>query len=164
MAGALADLAKPSGGDFVCAALQPLVLVYGLGEQAKSPAFWAVYVKALQDLPREAITDAVDDYSARPDSLYFPKPGQLRDIAMRRGERLLRMASRAREAANMELRRAPEKTDADKAAVKEMLAGYLGTFKAKTVPTEAMRANHGPTDSHGITPAMRARIEQQGRA
>jgi hypothetical protein len=155
----LRRLAAPCGGDAVKDALKALVLVYGLGEQAKSPAFWQIYVKALEDLPGEAVREACEDYARQPDSQFFPKPGPLRDLAMKRAAVVLRMAGRATQAASMCARPVyVPPGPAEKARVRAMLGDYLAA--TKRVPDEkAIRPNHGKTDERGLTAEMRAHIE-----
>lgn len=94
----LRRLAEPAGDVEVVRILEPLVLVYGVSEGARSSSFWKVYIQALRDLPGSALREAVNDYASLPDSLYFPKPGQLKELAQIRSEALCKAAARAREA------------------------------------------------------------------
>lgn len=109
IAAPLAALAAPCGDAFVKRALQPLVLVFGVGEAARSAAYWTVYVRSLSDLPAEALARAVEDYARAQDSRFFPKPGPLRALAEVHALPIRRAAQRARKvaAANPEPR-APE--------------------------------------------------------
>src|SRR5688572_10740721 len=73
----LAQKAAPAGDEAVRRALQPLVLVYGIGEAARVPAFWAPY-RVLASVPAEALARGIEDYTASADSHFFPKPGPLK--------------------------------------------------------------------------------------
>ncbi|MDB5438483.1 MAG: hypothetical protein JWM33_910, partial [Caulobacteraceae bacterium] len=79
----------------VRAALSPLVLVYGVGEAARSAAFWGVYVETLSGLPAEALRAAAADYAAGAGAEFFPKPGPLKALALKHAEPLRRAAARA---------------------------------------------------------------------
>ena len=59
----LKALAQGCGPKSVQHALQPLVLVYGIGEAARSAAFWEVYRKTLEDVPAESLRQAIEDYA-----------------------------------------------------------------------------------------------------
>lgn len=128
VAGTLADLAAPCGDAFVKRALQPLVLVFGVGEAARSSAYWTVYVKALRDLPAQALARAVEDYARRPDAAFFPKPGPLRALAETHAVPIRRAATRARAVAALPLpARAPPESLEDRrrtaAAIRRSLTG-----------------------------------------
>lgn len=90
-----ADRAAPCGAAGVRAALSPLVLVYGVGEAARSSAFWSVYVEALSGLPAQALRCAVADYAAGGEAQFFPKPGPLKALALKHAEPLRRAALEA---------------------------------------------------------------------
>jgi hypothetical protein len=97
---ALEPLERPVGPEGVMAALAPLVLVFGTTEAAKSPAFWAVYIDVLADLPAYALEAGVRAYAREPDANWFPRPGPLRALALEsipaamKGLRRARMAIR----------------------------------------------------------------------
>lgn len=95
----LSALAAGCGREVALQALQPAVLVYGRMEAMKTSAFWDRYARQLADLPAEAIRLALDDYDALPTSEFFPKPGPLRALALKRAEPILRAAGRAKRAA-----------------------------------------------------------------
>jgi hypothetical protein len=103
----LSRLAQGCGAEQVALALQPLVLVYGLGAQAKSSAFWKLYIDALADIPAESLAEALSDYAREPTAEFFPKPGPLRALALKRAAPLLKAAYRAKRAANSLPRRPP---------------------------------------------------------
>lgn len=157
--GALARITSPCGDEAVIEALKPLVLVYGLGEQAKSPAFWQVYTKQLADVPAEALRLAVDDYASQPDSQFFPKPGPLREFALRRAEPVFRAASRSKRAAALPAHGAQrEATDEEKALVARMAAETVAALTKPPAERPAMRPAHGKTDERGLTAAMREHL------
>lgn len=105
----LRRLAQPCGDEAVPATLEPLVRVYGLPEGARAKSFWKLYIQALRELPACALREAVTDYSALPESLFFPKPGQLKALAEKRAEAVYKAAARAKEAADQgALKRNPQ--------------------------------------------------------
>lgn len=124
LAPALMEIAKPCGGEVVKAILQPLVVVYGLPPGAKASAFWAEYVKALDDLPREALQKAADDYAKSAQAEFFPKPGPLRQLALKHAEPMLKAAHRARKASEKLPSDVPPPTAEGKDAVRRMLAEF----------------------------------------
>jgi hypothetical protein len=91
---------EPCGDEAVKRAMQPLVLVFGVSDSARTSAFWKVYLQALRDLPVAALEQAVQDYASSPESLFFPKPGQLKALALKRAEPIYQAASRAKSAAD----------------------------------------------------------------
>jgi hypothetical protein len=95
----LRRIAGPCGDAAVPAILEPLVRVYGMSDGAKSSSFWKLYIQALRDVPACALREAVTDYAALPESLFFPKPGQLKALAMKRAEGIYKAAARAKDAA-----------------------------------------------------------------
>jgi len=158
----LARLTKPCGDQAVIEALKPLVLVYGMGDQAKAPAFWQVYTKQLSDLPLEALRHAVDDYAGRGDSVFFPKPGPLRDMALRRAEPVYKAASRARKAASLPvLGERPPATDEDRERVRRMAAECAAALTRDRPAKPAFPATPVKTDEHGVTPLMRQAMERR---
>jgi hypothetical protein len=99
----LRKLAGPCGEEFVGVEMKKLILVYGAGESPRAASWWKLYYQALRDVPREALEQAVQDYVSSPDSLFFPKPGQLKALAMKRAEPIYQAASRAKRAADGEV-------------------------------------------------------------
>jgi hypothetical protein len=97
---ALEPLERPVGPEGVLVTLAPLVVVFGTTEAAKSPAFWAVYIDVLADLPAYALEAGVRAYAREPDANWFPRPGPLRALAVEsipavmKGLRRARMAIR----------------------------------------------------------------------
>ena len=73
----------PAGPDVVRRALGPLVLVFGVGEQAKSSQWWRVYFDALAGLPAHAVVAAAAAYPSEPGAEWFPKPAALKALALR---------------------------------------------------------------------------------
>lgn len=123
---ALTSVAEPCGAQKVREALQPLVLVYGVGEAAKSAAFWRVYVEQLSGFPAEALAQAVNDYAGGANAEFFPKPGPLKALAAKRTEPILKALSRAKRAASMLPPKVipPQDVETRKALVAKMLAGF----------------------------------------
>jgi hypothetical protein len=121
----LEKLAEPCGAGFVKSALQSLVLVFGVAEGARSAAFWNVYIETLDGVPREALDAAIREYAALPDSQFFPKPGPLKALAVKHGEKLRCAAHRAARLSTMTPIDPTPKEDAAtrKAQVAEILAG-----------------------------------------
>jgi len=91
----LRAVARPCGGMAVRTALQRLVLVFGVGEAAKSPAFWKPYADQLSGFPAQALDQAIDEYVGLPGSEYFPKPGPLKALAAKHAAPILKALSRA---------------------------------------------------------------------
>jgi hypothetical protein len=96
----LKALAQGVGDEGVGRALQPLVVVFGVGDAATTKAFWRVYYEALRDIPAEALGAAVRDYTLQADAQWFPKPGPLRALALKHAEPLYKAAYRAKRAAD----------------------------------------------------------------
>ena len=130
------------GQEAVRRALQPLVLIYGLGEQAKVPMFWAVYVKALEDVPAQALAEAIEEYTGLGTSEFFPRPGPLRALALKHAAPIWKARDRARRAANSLPR--PVITPADAEARKALIAETLRAIGSKaavsTAGSEAQRS------------------------
>jgi len=123
---ALTAVAAPCGAQSVRAALQPLVLVYGIGEAAKSAAFWKLYIDQLSGIPAEALAQAVNDYAGQPGAEFFPKPGPLKALATKRAEPIIKALSRARRVAKMLPPKVIAQADVEtrKAHVAKLLAGF----------------------------------------
>jgi hypothetical protein len=155
---ALAQLASAAGESAVQTALRPMVLVYGVGEAARSPAFWQAY-KILAGLPYEALVKGVEDYLALPDSQFFPKPGPLKALCDKRAEPIYRAAYRSSKAASLPApRQRHEPTEEEKAAVSKMLSEYRQAFETKIIAAQTkppLPSIAGKPDETGITPQMR---------
>lgn len=87
-------------------------------------AWWSDYHDALSDLPAEALEAGMRAWVRRPDAEFMPKPGQLRELALKAGEPLWTAASRARRAALTEVREPPKLAPVEerKAQAAEILA------------------------------------------
>lgn len=122
----LEAIAAPCGEEAVRRLLQPLVLVLGVSEAAKTRAFWKVYFDQLSGLPAEALAQAVNDYAGGETSEFFPKPGPLKALAMRRAEPIYKALSRAKRAAKMLPARKYERetTEERKRQVENLLKGF----------------------------------------
>lgn len=163
----LAARAEPAGDDAVRRALQPLVLVYGIGEAARVPAFWMPY-RILADQPITALVQGIADYTAGATSEFFPKPGPLKALCDRHAEPVRKAAFRARKAAQMP----PPKpihvvSEDEKAAVARMVAEAtksLSSAAANAFPHRNidLPSTAGKPDAGGLTPQMRALMERRG--
>jgi hypothetical protein len=154
---ALAQIACAAGESAVQEALKPLVLVYGVGEAARSPAFWQAY-KIMAGLPWEALRLGVEDYLAQPDSEFFPKPGPLKALCDKHAEPIYKAAFRASRAAALPPPRyRPPPTEAEKAAVARMLAEFRQSTADKSPARlrPALPSIAGKPDAGGLTPQMR---------
>lgn len=122
----LAAFAEPCGEQAVRAALQPLILIYGQSEAAKTGAYWRVYFQQLAGFPIEALRQACDDYVGGESAEFFPKPGPLKALAAKRAIPIYKARDRVKRVAAM--LPAPKFTPADvetrRAQVAEMLAGF----------------------------------------
>lgn len=163
MAPALAERARPAGDTRVRNALQPLVLVFGIGEAARSPAFWVPY-RILGELPIEALDRGVKDYLAAPDSQFFPKPGPLKAFCDKHARPMFQAAHRAAEAARLEPR------PAARGEYREAIGHLMADFKTKSLvgkpsPLSPRRADMpstaGKPDEGGLTPQMRNLIARR---
>lgn len=157
---ALAQLAQPCGDRAVQLALQPLVLVFGVGEAARVPAFWKPY-RILAELPAEALAKAVDEYCGQPDAEFFPKPGPLKALGDKHAETIRKAASRAKRAAALP----PPKPRAEVSHTEVLrLARATADSLAKASPSRAradLPNTAGKPDETGLTPAMRDVISRQ---
>jgi hypothetical protein len=66
--------------------------------EAEAKAFWGFYIQTLEEVPLQALNEAIADYVADARSEWFPKPGPLKDICARRTIPLRMAFSRARKA------------------------------------------------------------------
>ncbi len=98
--GRLEHAAAPATSEQIVQALAPMVTLYGVADRqpAEWKAFWGFYVRALGDLPMEAIQAGVQDYIERPGSEFFPKPGPLKEICRVHAVPVLMALGRARAA------------------------------------------------------------------
>jgi len=96
----LEPFASPCGSKAVITILAPLVSLYGVPDKSEAEwrTFWGFYTKALGDLPAESVAKAVEEYVARHDSEFFPKPGPLRAICDRHAAPVRMAMSRLRKA------------------------------------------------------------------
>lgn len=91
---------EPCGGQAVVEALAPLMALYGVPRrsEAEAKAFWGFYIRTLEEVPLQALNEAIGDYVADARSEWFPKPGPLKEICDRRSIPLRMAFSRARKA------------------------------------------------------------------
>lgn len=92
--------AAPCGTQEVIRHLTPLVTLYGLPNRSEAEwrTFWQFYANALGDLPSEAVRRGVEDYVNAPDSEFFPRPGPLKQLCLKRAETILMAWGRIRKA------------------------------------------------------------------
>lgn len=151
-------MAEPAGGDTVARALAPLVLVFGLGDQATSPQFWKVYAEALGDLPRMALDRAASEWPKV--GKFFPKPAEVRELALPHALAFRQAAHRARKAT--ETPPPPPKPIERPSSedIAEVMAEFhkvmadkdpIAKMQAKRRPSPQGRVDHG-----GVTAEMRA--------
>lgn len=156
----LAIRAAGAGEASVRHALQPLVLVYGVAEAARSPAFWQPY-KVLATLPVEALRLGIQDYTSAADSEFFPKPGPLKALCEAHAAPIRKAAFRASRAIAMPPPKRLQPTDEERAAVHRMAAGLADSLKmaAKSAWPKPKGGEFGSiagkTDERGVTPEMR---------
>ncbi len=119
-------MAEPCGPDAVRALLQPLVLVYGVSDAARTPAFWKVYREQLAGLPFEALEQAVNDFAGQPGAEFFPKPGPLKALATARAVPIIKALYRAKRVASAKPERVLPPADVQhrKAEVARLMAGF----------------------------------------
>lgn len=166
----LAARASGAGPAGVRAALAPLVLVYGVGEAAKQPAFWDAY-DVLAGLPHEALDAGVKDYLAAPDSQFFPKPGPLKAMCDKHAEPIFKAAYRISRAASIEAPKRRIVSEQERAAVHRMAAEVAERLKdagarawPKRASPEDLPSIAGKADETGITPQMRELMAKRARA
>lgn len=154
-------LCEPAGDQVVMAALAPLVLVYGKGEEARSPAFWNVYKDALSDLPRLALDRAVKAYERI--GKFFPKPAEIRELAMPHAATIRQAAYRTKMAVAAEViqLRPPAENRPTKEQVESVMADFHKVMKDKDPLAKLKAKASRPTpcarvDKTGVSAEMRA--------
>lgn len=163
----LSILAEPAGSDAVERALAPLVLVYGLGDQAKAKAFWQVYTEALGDLPRMALDRAAAEYPRI--GKFFPKPAEIRELAMPHANALRTAAARAERAVEWQEPKAiPVKDRPSAEDINALMADFHATMQAKDPLLKIAEKRRPPpcarVDETGVSAEMRALLERQREA
>lgn len=157
-------LCEPAGDQVVMGALAPLVLVFGIGEQAKSQAFWGVYREVLADLPRIALDRAVKEYERV--GKFFPKPAEIRELALPHAETFRQAAYRAAKAQEQ----APEPMPAAERMPREKFDALMAEFasimadKDPFLKIKAKAARPTPSakvDERGVSDEMRALLARQ---
>jgi hypothetical protein len=105
----LASHAAGCGPMAVSQILGKLFAVYPQPERSDPEwlAFWQAYQEDLGDLPAEAVEDAVKDYRRSAGAEFFPKPGPLRALALKRAEPICKAAYRAKRCAESLPRQEP---------------------------------------------------------
>lgn len=148
------------------AALTPLVLVFGVGEQARANAFWAVYEEALGDLPRIALDRALIEYQRT--GKFFPKPAEIRELAMPHTLGFRQAAYRAKKALEPSSGASvPESSRIPPEQFAALMADFVAKMAARD-PMVTHRMVLPPTpqamvDEAGISAEARAMLHRQGR-
>lgn len=156
-------LCEPSGPQVVMGALAPLVIVFGKGQEAESPAFWRVYTDALSDLPRIALDRAVSEYQRI--GKFFPKPAEIRELALPHANGFRQAAYRA--SAAQQQPEAPmtpaERIEPEK--FKALMSDFTKQMEGKDILARTrsrMRPPpHARVDETGISAEARALLERQ---
>lgn len=157
-------LTEPVGGAEVERSLGTLVLIFGLGEQAKAASFWRAYKDALCDLPRVAFDRAVAEWQRV--GKFFPKPAELRELADPHATALRMAAHRAKKAASWEAPKAipeAERMPAEKvrALLDDTLGKLAGMDMLARTRTRRVRPPQAKVDETGISAEARALMERQ---
>ena len=156
---------EPCGGDTVARALAPLVLVFGLGDQATSPQFWKVYADALGDLPRIALDRAAAEWPKI--GKFFPKPAEIRELALKHALPLRQAAYRAKKALEpVEDKSVPE----SERIPPEAFAALMADFKRQMEERDPLlkhrmqppRTPCAKVDETGVSAEMRAKLAERG--
>lgn len=162
----LAVAAEPAGPEFVQRSLSPLVLVFGLGEQASSPAFWRAYNEVLEGFPRIALERAVKAWQG--EGLFFPKPAEIKERAKVHADAIRQASYRAQAALTAPVEESTskrdERTPESIAAVGKMLNDFMAVVETKTPPKPKFKPTRGPVDDRGVTAEGRALIERMKQA
>lgn len=119
--GHLTELCAPAGERVVAQVLAPLVLVYGLGEQAQAPMFWKVYGDVLGGECRVALERAASEYAKT--GKFFPKPAEILELSDVHSRAFRTALGRARAATSTAIAGPEKKVDTaeDRAKVQELL-------------------------------------------
>lgn len=126
---ALRSHAEACGGKTVSALLGKLFAIYPQPDRsdAEWAAFWLAYQEDLGDLPAEALEAAIKDYRQGEKSEFFPKPGPLRALALKRAEPILKAAFRAKRCAESLPRHEPtEETLNERLAMAAKVRAAMG--------------------------------------
>lgn len=93
--------AAPCGAHAVTRLLSELFPIYPQPDRSDREwvAFWQAYHEDLGDVPAEALRHAIKDYRQSEKAEFFPKPGPLRALALKRAEPILKAAFRAKRCA-----------------------------------------------------------------
>lgn len=159
----LEALAQPCGERAVMAALAPLVLVYGKGEEAKAQGFWKVYADALGSLPRAALDRACADYAKV--GKFFPKPAEILEFAESHAGAFRSAAFRSKQA----LKPPPPPPAPVEKVSREQYEAMMAEFAAtmRTMEPAPLRKPSRPTPSARLAEGSAMSAEMQaimGRA
>lgn len=120
----------PTGPDDLQRIFAPALTVYAMPDRSEAEwrAWWGVYRDTLADIPRRAIAEAMRQWLRTPAG-FFPKPGELRDLALKVPCPEYAVAYRARLAAE-----APKAVSMlDAAERREQIREALAGLKAKAL-------------------------------
>lgn len=129
--------------------------------QGEWDVWWASYIDLVSDVPRGALAAGLKAHmlGPAPDRDFMPRPGKLRELAVRTPNQAAKAADRAQAAIN----RAPPPelvTRVSKEQVDNMLADYRRQCRERQEAQKRpdLPPTHGKTDETGLTPQMRERI------
>jgi hypothetical protein len=127
---ALKARAQPCGAEAVVRLVGKLFAVFPQPDRSEAEwaAFWEAYTEDLGGIPLEALEAAVRDYRRKPDAEFLPKPGPLRELALKHAEPIWKAVSRAKRAAESLPRRPRVANPEVKRMFQEFAAGL------KTIP------------------------------
>lgn len=151
-------MCEPAGERVVMGALVPLVIVFGKGQEAESPAFWRVYTDALSDLPRIALDRAVKEYQKL--GKFFPKPAEIRELATPHANAFRQAAFRTKAALEKPEPPMPEAERMAPEVFNAIMSDFVKTMEGKDVIQRTKNRMMRPTpsarvDETGVSEEMR---------
>jgi hypothetical protein len=127
-------------------------------------AWWADYYDALSGVPLASLEAAMRAFVAMPDSEFMPKPGKLREMALRTPSKALARWQRAQAAVRIaDQPPAPPHDPEAAAAMAEDVRKLLADAASKLVKPEPpkVRPNFAQVDETGISDAMRKLLAER---
>lgn len=169
-----AQARAPAGDEGVGRVVGKRLALFGVNLTPEaSAAWWSDYLDCLADLPESALEAGMRAH-IRSGAAFMPKPGELRQLALKTQNPAVRAVERARAALEWQPPKAydpvampeitprimrQEPTPAEKQRVREMFASYAAQIEAKKPPkVEAFKCK-APVDETGITAELRAVME-----
>ena len=135
-------LMAPAGERGVVDAIAPLKLMWPPkdvpAEQLAAQGWWMIYRKALADIPRWALDQAVAEYIKTSTYPVFPIPGKLRELAEPHTRKIARMVSRVR-MVTREPAPKPPVSDEERARVKAQMGELLKDLGKKSAAPADVR-------------------------